>query len=1014
MPLTKQSLVDRAEEELKALDGVIDYAERMMYQDGNRIEYAPLRRHAYGKTVVLETENEGVLTFRLSSTAVVLTPNNCGYATPHSPVGRLCAVLQPGDEEISPRWGDYRVLEVRGLTRYQGPQFEPNVRNFQQMQVQEEAATDRVTDLRRLVEGGAVASIALNRQCSVIDETVDVRAQQLAAQDLAAAEVAGLPLEDATAAQVTVNIFEVMDDESLESVDFGSADDDEEPSADLAASTKDEQDYFGLSEAFYLNRTRAQDMVISRSPIGAMFVQGVAGSGKTSAALGRTKMLCDFNVNNVFDEAEFREIAGHSLDYWSGKFAGQFSQEGSVGFVRTGELIQYLKETCRRLDLAHLPVLEYPELRSRLREQRKLTRSKSSSKPWRGQAESHQWHVATSMAWLRSTDRAVAKYWAQALKAAIPAQEDLLSLVAPEDLPRAGRIAHFALDLLHKEIYVLAQELEHFSSQQRFAVDGLALRVQACIEGVRKAALGKDVLWASLGGKSWIAQNEHDLASQLVAAHAPLYLRNGSRLVFLNEDGVLDQTLTLLSATGDALPWCDDTRVLLEKGELLARDANGMNVPAKASGQRDLYVRLLPEATERLFVLRDGALHRWVPQKGLGKAQFKLLPTAGDTQADEAIEVETDEHDALGPPYTPTTEKEVRRSIDALFTQSCRKTLMQLLHFVADAYAQAVVSYPSLFPDADADAVSHVASQLQDKKLTDEDVDLLLCLSHLVSRGFKDSGRSVLSEPDFYQSVFVDEVQDFTEQQVFLMAEQAQPAYRAVTVVGDIAQKLHNGSTIDITACFPEQPIEQVLLAENMRQLGAPALAWFSACFRALLQDRSEVLAPSALLVKQLQEQARQLNGPVLEWADNAAHMAELVMEHLQGVTHQQTAAVLMPDAQTADALFTACKDRLTAQMVDAELSMKIDLSRRHVRHFTTVANAKGLEFDVVIVPCLEQYRMSDARDINHLYVAMTRARRKLVLISDQGRAESPFDCVWRYYEDSVYAIASEAAADQA
>ena len=99
--------------------------------------------------------------------------------------------------------------------------------------------------------------------------------------------------------------------------------------------------------------------------------------------------------------------------------------------------------------------------------------------------------------------------------------------------------------------------------------------------------------------------------------------------------------------------------------------------------------------------------------------------------------------------------------------------------------------------------------------------------------------------------------------------------------------------------------------------------------------------------------------------------------------------------------------------MVDAELSTKIDLSRRHVRHFTTVANAKGLEFDVVIVPALERYRMGDTRDINHLYVALTRARRKLVLLSDQARAESRFDDVWRHYEDSVFAIASEAAAGQ-
>ena len=56
---------------------------------------------------------------------------------------------------------------------------------------------------------------------------------------------------------------------------------------------------------------------------------------------------------------------------------------------------------------------------------------------------------------------------------------------------------------------------------------------------------------------------------------------------------------------------------------------------------------------------------------------------------------------------------------------------------------------------------------------------------------------------------------------------------------------------------------------------------------------------------------------------------------------------------------------------------------------------------------------MDNVRDINHLYVALTRARRKLIVISDQGRAESPFDDVWRYYEDSVFAIASESTAGQ-
>mgnify|MGYP000689535143 CR=1 FL=1 len=40
------------------------------------------------------------------------------------------------------------------------------------------------------------------------------------------------------------------------------------------------------------------------------FIPQQQGPRKTSAALGRTKMLCDLNANSVFEEAEFREVAG--------------------------------------------------------------------------------------------------------------------------------------------------------------------------------------------------------------------------------------------------------------------------------------------------------------------------------------------------------------------------------------------------------------------------------------------------------------------------------------------------------------------------------------------------------------------------------------------------------------------------------------------------------------------------------------------------------------------------------
>ncbi|WP_352833768.1 ATP-binding domain-containing protein [Mesorhizobium sp. M0664] len=43
--------------------------------------------------------------------------------------------------------------------------------------------------------------------------------------------------------------------------------------------------------------------------------------------------------------------------------------------------------------------------------------------------------------------------------------------------------------------------------------------------------------------------------------------------------------------------------------------------------------------------------------------------------------------------------------------------------------------------------------------------------------------------------------------------------------------------------------------------------------------------------------------------------------------------------------------------------------------HFTTPVEAKGLEFDVVVIPNLASYDGSDAVGRNSLYVAVSRPR---------------------------------------
>lgn len=976
MGLTRKDLKERAEGELNVLDGVVSYAERMIYEEGRRGEYGPLRRHAYGKTVVIGTDKQGVLTFRLSSTPAVYPNMASGYATPHSPVGRLCSFLQPGDKGNSPRWGDYRVLEVRLFNRFDGTEFEPNVRNFLHMKVQAGDDKTQIENLRRFI---GASGISKEQEAESVARSVDTDQLALVAETIGSAEtpVPGI---------LTVDTIAVIEDDD-DAVPDGLELDEEDADSDVEHDRSEH--YYGLSETFYINRTRQQDEVISRSPIGPMFVEGVAGSGKTSAALGRTKMLCDFNAANSTSESEFREIAGRDLHYWSERFAGQFSQEGSVGFVRTGELIQYLKETCRRLDLPNLPVQEFPELRSRLQQHRKLERSRTKGARWSGLPEPRGTHVETTMAWLRAADSAVAGHWAQELSASVPTLEAVTASFDVEHRPRAQRVAQLALQQLQREVDAIVEELARSGSGQRFALDRLAARLHECIERVRQVVLGRNVLWVTLGSTMGTATSEQHIAEWLVAAHAPLFLRSQARLVFLREDGPSDPSLTLLSATGEVVTWSEDVRAEMDKGLIRVRDAVVGTFVAKASSVNDLHLRLLPEAINKPYVLRDGALRPLKLGRALGKEMMTLLPAAS-AMLDEAEESEE----------TGGMEQGHRRkSVDAVFTALARQSLLQPLTYLADAYAQAIATRQAIFPDTSMAA--HIAGQLQERKLADEDIDLLLCLAHVVGRGFTGKPQ-VLDEPGFYQSVFVDEVQDFTEQQVFLMAEQARPEYRAVTVVGDIAQKLHNGSRIAIKACFPGQSVETVQLTENLRQLEAPGLALFSACFRARFQEGLTSHEPSPLLQQRLREYAHQLRGPQLSLVEDEQDVLDQVVEALAAVKEQQTAAVVLPTPEEARALYERCKDALAERMMNAEFSQTIDLSRRHVRHFTSVAHAKGLEFDVVVVPYLEHYQLDDGGDVNRLYVALTRARRSLIVMSDAERPASEFDEVWSSYENTL------------
>lgn len=1004
MALNDIKLRNTCEEELWILKGVIDYADRMIYEDknlsvlgglANPVGYCPspqtplyklLRKHAYAKTVVIKTETQGVLEFRLSSTEATYPNMSSGYCTPHSNVGRLAAICHLGYVGCSKMWGDFRVTEVRSFDRFGGLDFEPNVRNFLHMALVGDESKGSAQDLRRFLEKALVNKI-------IPDAAKKEPISHPVTKPLLVVVEPVQPIEFLPP-ELKISQFTVIEDTDRFSSDLDIDDDpdwgDDEPPVK-------QEEYYGLSDRFFTHQTIEQNQIIARSPVGAMFVEGIAGSGKTSAALDRTKMLTTFNPdisNKDRDKEQFDNFLGSDQAYWASNFAGKFSQVSSVGFVRTGELIQYLQETCRRLDLPDLPVQEYKELQTRLREYRGTTRSSVPGRHWTGLTQPRDAHAATTMTWLHATDQAVAKLFASRLMKTLPTITELSASFEPEMRSKVDRVTSVALSQLTHEFQELANELSKIPREGNFSLDRLAVRLLNKLDEVRKRVMGSKVIWTRVGGQALFANDENSLARQLIAMKAPLYFRSGQRLVFVDEDGLLDKTLNLLTLTGEPVNWGSGIREMMTSGKIIIHEPSGKHVYAIQSDIKHLFLRLLPEATEKIYIQVGGELRRLPYELGWGRNKLAVIPVENNKHEADLTKDEVDDEDEEN---GPISGQQKTRTPDAVFKRIMSRCMFQPLGAIADLYLSTLKASSASFPDTRL--ANSLKGQLTQFKLADEDVDLLLCLSHLIGRGLNKGGLRQLQEPSFYQAVFVDEVQDFTEQQVYLMVEQANPNYRAVTVVGDTAQKLHHGSSIDLRACFPGQAAPHICLTKNLRQADMPGLALFSAIFRSVLQQGE---APTDLLIEEARMQGNLLVRPRFSVCESNKAMDILILETLGQTKQNQTVAVLFPNADAAKKVYKRLEQRLRENMIDSELSEKMNLARRHIRHFSDVAKSKGLEFDVVILADVNSYDLKNLSHINRLYVGITRARKSLVLLLSRKKLSPELISIRAMYQGLV------------
>lgn len=354
----------------------------------------------------------------------------------------------------------------------------------------------------------------------------------------------------------------------------------------------------------------------------------------------------------------------------------------------------------------------------------------------------------------------------------------------------------------------------------------------------------------------------------------------------------------------------------------------------------------------------------------------RLVAQIDSIRAKFARDLEGDEY------WTGNVNNELRQNVRS----ALRERIVRAFK-LTDCYAEAVAEDSfrddiqrdtKASAEESAQAVQLAQTRLASKQLADEDIDVVLALNHLVSVGYQGrDGRdpiSHLEETSYYSQVFIDEFQDFSEVQIFLMGAQADPRRHAVTMVGDLRQRLQRGRAPRFQECFPwatGEELEVAFLLENKRQ--TPVLSRLSHAFRQIVL--LEEIEAGDFGPERNEPAARVIEVPL-------DGIADAVFDEVRRLHRSESVAVLCSTEGEAAKLEATLRDDLLAEFRETRLSRQTDLIRRYFVHFTTPREAKGLEFDAVVVADLGRFDLNDPTDANAAYVAVSRPRRSLSLVA--------------------------------
>ena len=215
-------------------------------------------------------------------------------------------------------------------------------------------------------------------------------------------------------------------------------------------------------------------------------------------------------------------------------------------------------------------------------------------------------------------------------------------------------------------------------------------------------------------------------------------------------------------------------------------------------------------------------------------------------------------------------------------------------------------------------------------------------------------------------AVFIDEFEDFYPEEILLLSMEARPELNCVTIAGDDLQDTQQGDNEGNEEFFAIwKKKEEIFLDKNFRQREHIGLV--TSALRDAIEDKQLYFDDD-------------MGIPLFSF-DSPSFAVDDIVHLVNSLPNGASAAVILADRESKEIWNARLKEAQPHISREVRISGERNLTSRLPLHLTTAEEAKGLQFNAVMIPELECFSSME----KYLYIAMTRAKDSLYLASATG-----------------------------